>query len=64
MKTSSRMIVLKFIPGATILDERQGGADTSVDDFEQGYQLFYHGLNACAGDTDVDSYAFIVQVVE
>ena len=52
------------LTGATILDERQGGADTSVDDFEQGDQLFYHGLNACAGDTDVDSYAFIVQVVE
>jgi hypothetical protein len=52
------------LPGATILDERQGGADTSVDDFEPGDNLFYHGLNACAGDTDVDSYAFIVQVVE
>lgn len=58
------MIVLKFIPGATILDERQGGADTSVDDFEQGDQLFYHGLNACADDPNADFYAFIVQVVE
>ncbi|MCG6981656.1 MAG: DUF4382 domain-containing protein [Deltaproteobacteria bacterium] len=53
-----------FLPGATIVDERPGGADTSVDDLVQGDNLFYHGLNACAGDTDVDSYAFIVQVVE
>ena len=51
------------LPGATIIDERPGGAYTSVDDFVPGDNLFYHGLNACAGDDKADSYAFIVQVV-
>ena len=51
------------LPGATIIDERPGGAYTSVDDFVTGDKLFYHGLNACAGDDKADSYAFIVQVV-
>jgi hypothetical protein len=51
------------LPGATIIDERPGGAYTSVDDFVPGDNLFYHGLNACAGDVKADSYAFIVQVV-
>ena len=51
------------LPGATIIDERPGGTYTSVDDFVPGDNLFYHGLNACAGDDKADSYAFIVQVV-
>jgi hypothetical protein len=51
------------LPGATIIDERPGGADTSVDDFVPGDNLFYHGLNGCADDLNADFYAFIVQVV-
>jgi len=52
------------LPAATIIDERPGGDVTSVDDFVPGHNLFYHGLDACTGDANnVDSYAFIVQVV-
>ena len=53
-----------FLPGATILDQTPEGDANSVDDIVPGDNLFYHGLNACADDLNVDFYAFIVQVVE
>ena len=60
LKNGERVYLL---PGATILDQTPEGDANSVDNIVPGDNVFYHGLNACADNLNVDSYAFIVQVV-